>query len=85
MISPEAIFYSHAYPMPEGFDKAKVLPEAATWSTDLGEFVLPFEAVRSADDPDATLRQFLQTTFDAAAQLGNWDLEQYRRRHFPAS
>ncbi len=82
---PEAIFYSYAYPTPGGFDGAAILPQAAAWSTDLGEFVLPYEAVRSADDPEAALTEFLQTTFDAAARLGNWDLGQYRRRHFPGA
>ncbi len=82
---PEAIFYSYAYPTPEGFDAAEILPQGAAWSTDLGEFVLPYNAVRSADDPEATLTEFLQTTFDAAARFGKWDLEQYRRRHFPGA
>ncbi len=81
----EAIFYSYAYPAPDGFDQAGVLPESAAWSSELGEFVLPYDAVRRADDPEATLYDFLQSTFDAAARLGNWDLDQYRRRHFPRS
>jgi len=70
---------------PNGLDKAEILPEAATWFSDLSEFVLPYDAVRSADDPEAGLTEFLQSTFAAAARLGNWDLEQYRRRHFPAT
>ena len=81
--APEPIIYSYAYPTPEGFDKAKVLPASAGWSSDLGEFVLPYEAVRTADDPEARLMDFLQTTFDAAAELGDWDLETLARRHFP--
>ena len=80
---PEPIFYSYAYPSPEGFDQAVVLPEAAQWSKDLGEFVLRYEDVRLADDPEATLLSFLESTFDAAAALGDWDLDQYQRRHFP--
>ncbi len=50
----------------------------------LGEFVLPYEAVRTADDPDAALRAFLQTTFDAAAKAAEWDLEPVTQRHFPS-
>ena len=80
---PEAIFYSYAYPSPDGFDKARVLPDAAEWSTELGEFILRYEDVRTADDPEAALLDFLESTFDAAAMLANWDLGQYRRRHFP--
>ena len=80
---PEAIFYSYAYPSPERFDQAAVAPDAAQWSKDLGEFVLRYEDVRLADNPEATLLSFLESTFDAAAELGDWDLDQYRRRHFP--
>ena len=80
---PEAIFYAYAYPTPAGFDEADVRPAAAKWSADLGEFVLRYEDVRQAKDPEATLMSFIQTSFDAAAELGAWDLDQYRRRHFP--
>lgn len=81
---PEPIFYAYAYPTPDGFGDAKILPEAAYWSSELGEFVLPLEAVRQADVPEDTLLDFLQSTFDAAADLGAWDLSVYQRRHFPA-
>jgi hypothetical protein len=80
---PEPIFYSYAYPTPDGMSEATVRPTAARWSTDLGEFVLPLEAVRTADDPDATLMEFLESTFDVAARLGRWDLTTQQRRHFP--
>ena len=80
---PEPIFYSYAYPTPEGFSEATVGPTGATWVDDLGEFVLPFDAVRNAASPEDTLLEFLQSTFDAAASLGNWDLDAHRRRHFP--
>lgn len=66
-------FYSYAYPTPDAFSKAAVRPEAAFFHETLGEFVLPYDAVRKADDPDATLLAFLQSTYDAAASLGNWD------------
>ncbi len=81
---PEPIFYSYAYPTPDKFGEAKVLPEAAYWSRELGEFVLPLNAVRGAEVPEDTLLEFLQSTFDAAAELGAWDLSIYHRRHFPA-
>ena len=81
--APEPIFYSYAYPTPDGFADAAVSPAAATWSSDLGEFVLPYEAVRTADDPDGELMAFLQSTFDVAASLGEWDLAAHQRRHFP--
>ena len=70
---PHAAFYSYAYPAPARFDRAAVLPAAAFWSADLGEWLLPYDAVRSAADPDATLLEFLQTTYRAAADLGHWD------------
>jgi hypothetical protein len=80
---PEPIFYSYAYPTPEGFSEQPVAPAEAIWSPDLGEFVLPYEAVRTAADPDQALTAFLNTTFDAAAKTAEWDLEPYGRRHFP--
>ena len=70
---PQAAFYSYAYPMPAGFDKAVVEPTSAQWSTAMGEWLLPYDMVRSAPDPDATLLRFLETTYRAAADLGHWD------------
>ncbi|MGH6989159.1 MAG: DUF5996 family protein [Stellaceae bacterium] len=66
-------FYSYAYPAPPGFADAPVRPAAAFFSTELGEFLLPYDAVRLAPDPDRTLLDFLQTTYEAAVMLGNWD------------
>jgi len=70
---PYAAFYSYAYPAPDGFANAAVRPAAAFFSKDLGEFILPYDAVRTADDPDRVLMDFLQSTYDAAADLGKWD------------
>ena len=67
------LFYSYAYPSPEGFAEARVAPEEARWDKDLGEFVLDYEAVRTAADPDATVLAFLLSTYDAAADLAAWD------------
>jgi Family of unknown function (DUF5996) len=69
----DAAFYSYAYPLPAGFDKATARPAAASFNTTLGEFILPYEAVRAAPDPNATLLDFLQSTYDAAADLGKWN------------
>jgi len=66
-------FYSYAYPAPEGFAAAKVKPAQAIFSKELGEFLLPYDAVRTARDPDAALMEFLQTTYDAVADLAKWD------------
>jgi hypothetical protein len=69
----EGAFYAYAYPEPDGYDAAPVTPEAAFYSAENRQFLLPYEAVRTAADPDATLLGFLQTTYEAAADLGRWD------------
>lgn len=66
-------FYSYAYPAPEGFAEAEVAPEAARFDAALGEFVLDYETVRSAGDPDAALLAFLNSTYRAAADFAGWD------------
>jgi hypothetical protein len=66
-------FYSYAYPAPEGFSAAPVRPPQAFFSRELGEFLLPYDAVRTASDPDAALMDFLQSTYAAAADLAKWD------------
>lgn len=75
----DAVFYSYAYPTPEGLGEATVMPSEAFWSGEMGEFFLPYEAVRAADDPDAKLLEFLQSTYEAAANLANWDREALER------
>lgn len=70
---PEAIFYSYAYPEPKGFSEAKVKPDAAAYNAQFKEFVLPYDAVRTAKSPDETLLEFAQSAYDAASTLGNWD------------
>jgi hypothetical protein len=76
----EPAFYSYAYPEPPGFADAPARPRAASYSTDLREFVLPYDAVRTADRPDDTLLDFCQSTYEAAAQLGRWDRGALERR-----
>ncbi len=68
-----AAFYSYAYPAPEDFARASVRPAQVFFCQELGEFILPYEAVRTARNPKGTLMEFLQTTYDAAAVLGRWD------------
>ena len=68
-----AAFYSYAYPAPAGFADAAVKPAAALWSKELGEFLLPYDAMRKAGDPDAALMDFLVSTYEAAANLAKWD------------
>ena len=65
-------FYSYAYPSPEEFEKALVRPDEARWDEALGEFVLDYEAVRRAPDPDSALLAFFASTYEAAADLGQW-------------
>src|ERR1700756_3115923 len=66
-------FYSYAYPEPAGFRTTKVRPEAAFFSEALGEFILPYDAVRTAAAPDQALLDFLQSTYEAAANAAKWD------------
>jgi len=70
---PEPVFYSLAYPEPSGFRTAAVAPEVARYSQELKEFVLPYENVRRSSDPDAKALEFLQSAYEAAANLGGWD------------
>jgi hypothetical protein len=70
---PHAAFYSYAYPEPDGYRDATVRPSQAYYHPDLREFILPYDAVRMATDPEATLLEFLQDTYEAAANLGRWD------------
>jgi hypothetical protein len=66
-------YYSYAYPAPEGFAAARVRPAQAFFSKELGEFILPYDAVRTAADPAAALMDFLQSTYETAADLAKWD------------
>jgi hypothetical protein len=80
----EGVFYSYAYPEPPEFRDTPVSPPGARWDDALSEFVLPYELVRSAPDPDAFLLEFLQSTYEAAAVAARWDrgaLERDPRTH----
>jgi len=69
----QAAFYSYAYPEPSGFRTSSVEPSTAFYEKALGEFLLPYDAVRTASDPDGVLLAFLNTTYEAAARTGKWD------------
>ena len=70
---PYPFFFSYAYPAPAGFAEVAVKPAAARYNRNLAEFVLPYDAVRESADPDSSLLDFLQSTYEAAADLGGWD------------
>jgi hypothetical protein len=71
--SAEGSFYAYAYPAPTGFAQWEVQPADAGFDENLGEFLLPYAAVRAAADSDWVLLNFLESTYDAAAELGHWD------------
>ena len=72
-------FYSYAYPAPQGFNLARVGPEGAIFDGQLGEFLLPYDAVRSSANPDSALLVFLQSTYEAAANLAHWERSRLER------
>ena len=76
---PYAAFYSYAYPEPAGFAASSVQPGGAFYSSDLREFILPYDIVRESESPDETLLEFLQTTYAAAANLAKWDRSSLER------
>jgi len=76
-------FYSYAYPEPAGFADAAVRPEGAFYSNDFREFILPYDVVRQSASPDDALLEFLQTTYDAAADLAGWDRIALERQRDP--
>jgi len=80
---PYPAFYSYAYPEPPGFADAPVIPREAFYSPDLHEFILAYDVVRQSDAPDDTLLEFLQSTYEAASDLGGWDRASLDRRADP--
>lgn len=77
---PEAVFYAYAVPEPDGFRDAKAAPDGAKYDATLGEFVLPYESVRTARDPAATLLSFMESTYRAAAERAGWDVRALERQ-----
>jgi hypothetical protein len=80
---PYAAFYSYAYPEPLRFSEARVDHADAFYSPELREFILPYDVVRESESPDDTLLRFLQATYEAAADLANWDRSSLERRGDP--
>ena len=76
---PQPVFYSYAYPEPGGFSTAKVRPGGAFYSSELREFIFPYEEVRQSSSPDQALLDFLQSSYEAAADLGAWDRSELER------
>jgi hypothetical protein len=77
-----ASFYSYAYPTPDAFKDAAVSPKGAFFNNKLGEFLLPYDEVRNAPDPEASLLSFLHSTYEAEAEAAHWDrarLEKHSR------
>jgi hypothetical protein len=70
---PVPIFYSYCYPTPPEFALQPVEPETASYNKEMGEFILPYDAVQQSHDPERTLMKFLESTYRAAALTGNWD------------
>jgi hypothetical protein len=82
---PTPVFYAYAYPEPPGYKTAAVRPDKAVYNGTFGEFVLPYDALRQAASPDAMLLEFLQSTYEAAADLGKWSRAALERSAPPAS
>jgi hypothetical protein len=76
----EPVFYAYAYPEPPGFKDYSIQPLEAFYHTEMGEFLLPYDAVRTANSPDNTLLNFLQSTYEATATSANWDRKALERR-----
>jgi hypothetical protein len=75
----QAAYYVYAYPEPEGYGAARLTMPDGAYNKDVGQFILPYEAVRQARDPDALLLAFLQETYAAAADLAKWDRKALER------
>jgi hypothetical protein len=75
----EPVFYAYAYPEPPGFAGYAIQPSEGFYSQDFREFLLPYEAVRTSPNPDEMLTAFMQTTYEAAAELGHWDRKNCER------
>ncbi len=76
----EPIFFAYIYPAPEGIDKARIKPAAARFDSTLGEFILPYEAVRTSSSPDEMLMEFLKSSYEVSADLAKWDRASLERQ-----
>jgi hypothetical protein len=80
----EPAFYAYAVPEPDGLKQASIEPAAAYYHHEFGEFILPYEAVRTSPDPAAAVRVFIDTTYERAATLARWDRAALERGPVPA-
>ena len=80
--APEPAFYAYAYPEPAGCADAPIRPRGARYDAAMREWILPYESVRTASDPEGVLTEFLESTYEAAASRGGWDRELQRARSF---
>ena len=77
---PKPVFYSYAYPEPPGFNTAKVAPRGAIYNSEIREFILPYDEIRQSDKPDQMLLEFLQSSYEAAANFGGWNRDELEWR-----
>jgi hypothetical protein len=77
---PLPAFYSYTAPKPSGLEKESVLPSAGHWDSQLGEFVLKYDDVRTAKTPEKDILDFCQTTYEAGAKLAQWDRDSLERK-----
>jgi hypothetical protein len=73
------VYYAYAVPEPAGFREVAIMPQQAYYDEALGEFILPYDVVRTAADPDATLLEFMQSTYEAGARLADWPVDGFGR------
>jgi hypothetical protein len=78
----EGLFYSYAYPEPDGFRDVSVRPVGSRFDPELGEFVLPYELVRKSPEPEELLMELLQSTYEAAATTASWDRQALERSSY---
>jgi hypothetical protein len=76
-------YYAYMVPPPDGLPETHIVPDAAFWSAEMGEFLLPYDAVRTADDPEATLLAFLQSAYAASADVAGWDRDSLEYKEIP--
>jgi hypothetical protein len=76
----EPAFYAYSYPEPPGFKEYSIQPKEAYYNSEMGEFLLPYDVVRTADSPDDVLMAFLQSSYEAAATCGKWNRHALERQ-----
>jgi hypothetical protein len=77
---PRAAFFSYTYPKPDGIEQEVIRPAGAAWSTELGEFALPYEEVRASESPEAAILEFFESTYAAGARRASWDPDRVVKR-----